>query len=379
MWNKIVNPKNGRKVNLNSKIGKNILQNYLYFLQKGGVSEQKMPRPMVELIRITEPHRLDKFIMGFNNKSILKIIGDKAKRLNELLSKTSVDVIKHLGLNRKELLMLADKSTELKGGSWIDMIPASCLLLVAGVYLCASIPRRRHFPQSNKEIYYYDNDFNHYEGNTLCPLIRFNWVDATGNAIDDENNINYTLDWRRINHRDYDNQFLQLFDPDSNARRLADFIKEQTNSTAYDPRSGKNVIIGMQMVSFYDHVIGAASDANVDGFVFDWDRTLQVTEGMFHQNVRDWENNLRLSYEETIDALGEYHAGGNERREKLRNMFNAIGDKPVTIITASDAILGRGRDVYTAILRNWGCINVAGMYFSINKYRTMSTKMNQYC
>ena len=87
MWNKIVNPKNGRKVNLNSKIGKNILQNYLYFLQKGGVSEQKMPPPMVELTRITEPHRLDKFIMGFNNKSILKIIGDKAKKLNELLDK----------------------------------------------------------------------------------------------------------------------------------------------------------------------------------------------------------------------------------------------------------------------------------------------------
>ena len=29
MWNKIVNPKTGRKVNVNSKIGKSVLRNYM--------------------------------------------------------------------------------------------------------------------------------------------------------------------------------------------------------------------------------------------------------------------------------------------------------------------------------------------------------------
>lgn len=36
MWSKIVNPKTGRKVNINSKIGKNIIKNYINH-QNGGV------------------------------------------------------------------------------------------------------------------------------------------------------------------------------------------------------------------------------------------------------------------------------------------------------------------------------------------------------
>ena len=36
MWNKIVNPKTGRKINVNSKIGKNVLRNYLN--QLGGAA-----------------------------------------------------------------------------------------------------------------------------------------------------------------------------------------------------------------------------------------------------------------------------------------------------------------------------------------------------
>ena len=41
MWNKIVNPTTGNKVNLNSKIGKSILRNYM---KQSGGSRQKKPR-----------------------------------------------------------------------------------------------------------------------------------------------------------------------------------------------------------------------------------------------------------------------------------------------------------------------------------------------
>jgi len=37
MWNKIVNPKTGRKVNVNSKIGKSVLRNYMK--QLGGAQQ----------------------------------------------------------------------------------------------------------------------------------------------------------------------------------------------------------------------------------------------------------------------------------------------------------------------------------------------------
>ena len=43
MWNKIVNPKTGRKVNVNSKIGKSVLRNYMK--QLGGVSITESQKP----------------------------------------------------------------------------------------------------------------------------------------------------------------------------------------------------------------------------------------------------------------------------------------------------------------------------------------------
>jgi len=43
MWNKIVNPKTGRKVNLNSKMGKSILKNYIK--QLGGAAGAAVPVP----------------------------------------------------------------------------------------------------------------------------------------------------------------------------------------------------------------------------------------------------------------------------------------------------------------------------------------------
>ena len=37
MYSKIVNPKTGRKVNINGGIGKKVLKNYLYFLKGGEI------------------------------------------------------------------------------------------------------------------------------------------------------------------------------------------------------------------------------------------------------------------------------------------------------------------------------------------------------
>jgi len=50
MWNKIVNPKTGRKVNLNSRIGKSVLRNYI--AQLGGSKQTQLKRIAA---RINEP------------------------------------------------------------------------------------------------------------------------------------------------------------------------------------------------------------------------------------------------------------------------------------------------------------------------------------
>ena len=112
MWNKIVNPKTGRKVNLNTKIGKNILQNYLYFLQKGGAS---MPNMLENIWKYDIINGVATLIINLGNM-ILKIIGDKAVTFKQLLeSGHSVNDIIENKLELKQnhieyLLMLANKS-----------------------------------------------------------------------------------------------------------------------------------------------------------------------------------------------------------------------------------------------------------------------------
>jgi len=38
MYNNIINPKTGKNININSKLGKNVIQNYLYYLYGGNPS-----------------------------------------------------------------------------------------------------------------------------------------------------------------------------------------------------------------------------------------------------------------------------------------------------------------------------------------------------
>ena len=40
MYSKIVNPKTGRKVNVNGRLGKSIIKNYIVFLNGGGLGEK---------------------------------------------------------------------------------------------------------------------------------------------------------------------------------------------------------------------------------------------------------------------------------------------------------------------------------------------------
>jgi hypothetical protein len=47
MWNKIVNPKTGRKVNVNSKIGKSVLKNYMKQLGGGWGERDTEPLPIL--------------------------------------------------------------------------------------------------------------------------------------------------------------------------------------------------------------------------------------------------------------------------------------------------------------------------------------------
>ena len=306
-----------------------------------------------------------------------------------------------------------------------------------------------------QEIYFYDNDWVNKFNDNLCKNIKFIWVDASGNTLGPpplvldraktvEQNISeaglhgYTHQWSSvpgslisyIQHR-YDDQLLgrtqkpsalishiqhrnySVNEPQkwrqnpsvlvkgSDAWLIGLFSKNESGSCGYDPRAGIKVILSdFKSESFFQHVIRAADlTSNVSQFVFDWDRTLQVMEGMFPIDIENDEtdpdkfgwikrlNNMTDAYTrnfprrkplrtkswnraETINALCEYHAGGKKRLAQLRVMFQAIGDKPVTIITASPTA-NTHKHVYITILKNWGCTSIRGVHYSQNKYAKM--------
>jgi hypothetical protein len=87
-------------------------------------------------------------------------------------------------------------------------------------------------------------------------------------------------------------------------------------------------------------------------------------------NIHTWKDQLRLSREDTVEALSEYHAGGRGRMRELQEMFREIGAKPVVIISASEAIAHQP-GVYQAILARWGCGHPI-LYFSTDKYVKMA-------
>lgn len=234
-------------------------------------------------------------------------------------------------------------------------------------------------------VYFYDNDLKNKTNENVCPHIQFNWVDASGNITRDYDGVKrqYTLDWNDRNFSKHDYECIALFEQGSNALKFANYVKRVVGSCAYDPRAGKQVIrADNTKVSFYEHVKHAAALPHITGFVFDWDRTLQVMEGMFGPiSLEKWGQYLQMDVEKTTEALSEYHAGGKERLQELRDMFEAIGDKPVVIISASKAITMAARNVYEAVLKSWGCQNLQGLHYSQGKYETMAVleSLSQYC
>lgn len=212
-------------------------------------------------------------------------------------------------------------------------------------------------------IHFYDNDLKNSNNSHLCPFILFKWVNASGNVT---GRNAQTEDWDE--YRKYDKQCVQLFEEGSKARKLADFIGDKHH---YDIYAGHEVIENGKRQCFFGHVMRAAVSRRVVGFVFDWDRTLQVMEGIIPYSLQTWKQQANFSnIEDTVEALSEYHAGGKMRLAKLRVMFAAIGKKPVTIVSANVAI-EQIPTVYMAILENWGCENITGLHHSTEKYALM--------
>ena len=86
MWNKIVNPKTGRKVNVNSKIGKNVLRNYMKQLGGAEVAPWSAEQMAVDLNKGNEiPSR--RYISSVPINSYYNILEVRKDEFDDLVNK----------------------------------------------------------------------------------------------------------------------------------------------------------------------------------------------------------------------------------------------------------------------------------------------------
>ncbi len=271
-----------------------------------------------------------------------------------------------------------------------------------------------------KQLYFYDDNPKNKQDDELCPNIRFHLMNRSVHVA----------------RQQYDSEFLKLFDASSDAYTIAEFIV-LFGKNKYDPKSGKE--LRPRLVNFYEHVKKAARNKNINGFVFDWDHTLQVLGSMYTIALSDWTTLLHIkdelsttewekyktyclnnkknymnfqdlnytfyilhisktknakqktgllrskkskdSFTRAIDALSIVHAGGVERRKKLQSMFEAISKhKKFVVILSKNKKIKQNPKIFYLILHKWGCTKPL-LTYSKNKYRFMKSlkQLSQYC
>jgi hypothetical protein len=99
MWNKIVNPINGKEFNLNTKIGRNILENYINRMN-GGSNTKNVEEENENLIKdnlylIEKIKKLKK-----KNKSLLDMYDDLSKVITDMINQIP---LKHLDVIYQQL------------------------------------------------------------------------------------------------------------------------------------------------------------------------------------------------------------------------------------------------------------------------------------
>lgn len=212
-----------------------------------------------------------------------------------------------------------------------------------------------------KMIYFYDNEEINSQGIDSTDYVKFHLIESSKNINEDDINI-----------------IEEIFENNKNMINMMRFYKEKLQwRRSYYDITVQETKLKNNNESFFVHVQNALKNKNVSHFVFDWDRTLQVIEGMagikppknfptdfkmkaMPMFVRLYNeiSNKKVDKNEMSKILAKYHAGGNKRLKQLQNMFKEIVNNniPVTIISASRAII-TAPDIYETILKEWGCEN----------------------
>lgn len=221
--------------------------------------------------------------------------------------------------------------------------------------------------------YFYDNANHNRDEFNLCPRIIFNKVTDSGDVyISADEYVDYRFEDAQAWIEKLENPLAPFF------------FKAFEGDVGYDPQVGFVEKSGGK--TLVDHVIEhVCHDPNVKAVIFDWDRTLQVMEGMlptiesvntiqqYFVDVGDMPVEVHFDFMKNMSII---HAGGKKRFHDLRKMFRALkkSKKDVYVLSASEAILS-SKPLYMAIMKEWGYkIQEQNLLFSQDKYTDMGTK-----
>ena len=176
--------------------------------------------------------------------------------------------------------------------------------------------------------YFFDNDPDNFSDKHLCPCIIPVTV-AESQPINPENetfHYIYTSD-------DVIKGYCEGLS--NGAKRFAEAMMLLGEAQSYDPKSG----ISKEQFRYYTKL--AKSNNNIKAFIFDWDRTLTVLEGVYaiKPTVSQVLRGLDLP-QVTVMDVAEFYFGGNYRISQLQRLWNTLRmkDIPIWILSSNPAI-----------------------------------------
>ena len=195
-----------------------------------------------------------------------------------------------------------------------------------------------------RKVYFFDNDARNFLDKTRCICVEPVQIGETPKMIGGNGNYVFTdlntyksyIDSLSAGARDYGNIRMALKGIDR-----------------YDPKSG----ITIDMMK--DYIELANNNDNIAGMLFDWDRTLTLTEGVpckygSLDNVLEFYRSTRgLPQSVTKMDIIEYYFGGLERIKWLKMLLDTLHNRNISIyILSANGGIGEYPHFFSEMLNN---------------------------
>ena len=194
---------------------------------------------------------------------------------------------------------------------------------------------RRGGMSSPSISYFFDNDINNFHDSEICP-----------HAIPVQ--ICESTEQQMTNNQEAFSKYLSILG--QNARLYGLTMNSLDEGDGYDMRSG----ITIDQINHYKNKVIKNSPSSMKAYIFDWDRTLTVFEGIYaiQDNIRTILEGLNLANIKTAE-VGEYYFGGNERVNVLKELWKTLINHGIEIwVLSSNPSIGRHPKFFLDLLES---------------------------